>query len=409
MKSFKKSGLLACCIIMLHISARADVVTDWNQVTLLAAKKAGLNSNLTSRIVAIESIAVYDALNSIQPFGSPYHYFKPPAKRASPTAAIVQAAHDVLSYYFPSQRSYFDSALQAIVLKVTDGPVTTGQNVGAGSAAAIIALRRNDGASPNKIYPANVFLQPGAYRPTPVNFQEGINLQWGRVRPFLLKSPGQFRPGPPPVTDTKSFDSALRQVQEIGRLESKTRTEEQTHIARFYMQDAELTVNEAARSLALLQKKSSVNDHALVLMLTAIAEADARIAIWDAKYFYLFWRPVTALNADPDGAVTNNYSLWSPLLSTPPHPSYPCGHCGTVTAGFGILRHFWGDTNNIVLHTTTKDEAPRKITALSVAEKENSLSRIYGGIHYSFDVAAAEKIGQQVAEYVLKVGPKKLK
>ena len=409
MKSFKKSGLLACCIIMLQLTVHADIITDWNQETLLAAKKAGLNSNLTSRIVAIESIAVYDALNSIHPFGSPYHYFKPPAKAASPTAAIVQAAHDVLVYYFPAQRNYFDSLLQATVLNLQDGPVTTGQNVGAGAALSIINFRRNDGSSPNRSYPVPQLLQPGVYRATPANFQEGINEQWGKVRPFLLKSPQQFRPGPPPVTDTKAFDSALKQVQEIGRLESKTRTEAQTHIARFYMQDAELTVNEAARSLALSQKKSSLNDHALVLMLTAIAEADARIAIWDAKYYYLFWRPVTALNADPDGAVTNNYSVWSPLLSTPPHPSYPCGHCGTVTAGFAILRHFWGDTNNIVLHTTTPEEAPRKITALSVAEKENSLSRIYGGIHYSFDVSAAEKLGQQVAEYVLTVGPKKLK
>ncbi len=142
-------------------------------------------------------------------------------------------------------------------------------------------------------------------------------------------------------------------------------------------------------------------------MLTDIAEADARIAIWDAKYFYLFWRPVTALNADKDGVVTNNYTAWTPLLSTPPHPSYPCGHCGTVTAGFVVLRKFFGDKNSYQLHTTTPGEEPRTLKSLSDGESENRWSRVYGGIHYDFDNAASQILGQQVADFVLTKGPGK--
>ena len=142
-------------------------------------------------------------------------------------------------------------------------------------------------------------------------------------------------------------------------------------------------------------------------MLADIAEADARIAIWDGKYNYLLWRPVTALNADADGSVTNNYAKWKPLLETPPHPSYPCGHCGTVTAGFEVLKKFYGDKDTIQLHTTTPGEPARTIKSLSNGEWENGWSRIYGGIHYPFENEAAQKLGEQVADYVLVNGPKK--
>ncbi|MDB5154843.1 MAG: superfamily protein [Mucilaginibacter sp.] len=147
--------------------------------------------------------------------------------------------------------------------------------------------------------------------------------------------------------------------------------------------------------------------NALIFVLTDIAEADARIAIWDAKYDYLFWRPVTSLNADEDGGISNNYAKWTPLIATPPHPSYPCGHCGTVQAGFDVLKKFYGDKNTIELHTTTPGEPVRTIKSLSDGESENSWSRIYGGIHYPFDNAASTKLGKQVADYVLANGPKR--
>jgi hypothetical protein len=386
--------------------ATGNIIIEWNLITVNATKKAGFNSNLGSRIEAIEAIAVYDAVNSIKHIGTPYHYYKSPAGAASAGVAAIQAAHDVLVNYFPGQKTFLDSALANNLKKITEEGIANGQTVGVASAADIIALRANDGADPNTSYAGPLKPGAGEYRPTPAAFAPGINQQWGNVKPFLLTATNQFRPLPPPVPGSDAFKKALNEVSEIGSANSRTRTIEQTHIAQFYKQDAELTVNEAAREL-ISRHGSSLEDAAFIFLLTDIAEADARIAIWDAKYYYLFWRPVTALNADKDGAVTNNYSAWQPLLSTPPHPSYPCGHCGTVTAGFVVLRNFFGDKNEYQLHTTTPGESPRTLQSLSSGESENRWSRIYGGIHYQFDNEASQKLGEHVAEYVLAKGPKK--
>ncbi len=401
--------VITTVIILLSSSrAYADIVTDWNLITVKATKVAGFNSNLGSRIDAIEAIAVYDAVNSIKQFGTPYHYYVHPAGAASAQAAVAQAAHDVLVQYFPAQKPSLDSALASSLQSIKDDGVATGLIVGAASAADIIAVRSNDGADPNVTYPGPATPGVGQYRPTPAVFAPGINQQWGTVKPFLLTSNKQFRPAVPPAIGSDGFKKALAQVADLGNAKSTTRTEDQTHIAQFYKQDAELTVNEAARQLAL-QHNKSIEENALIFLLTDIAEADARLAIWDAKYNYLLWRPVTALNANADGSVTNNYTTWMPLLTTPPHPSYPCGHCGTVTAGFEVLKTFYDDKNTLELHTSTPGEPARTVQSLSLGETENSWSRVYGGIHYSFETEAADNLGRQVAAYVLANGPKKKK
>ncbi len=384
---------------------KGNVIIDWNAITVSATKKAGMNSNLSSRIEAIESIAVYDAVNAIRHIGRPYLYAVAVKGNASPVAAAAAAAHDVLTHYFPAQKASFDSAFNAEINTKSNGSATTaGIEIGRASAAAIIEKRSQDGSDPDISYPGPAHPGIGEYRPTPGAFKPGIDQQWGKVTPFLLLTDSQYRPGPPPAPGTDSFNRALAQVKLIGAEKSAVRTEDQTHIAQFYKQDAELTVNEALRLLAA-GHNTSLEDNALIFLLTDIAEADARIAIWDAKYKYLFWRPVTALNADADGSVSNQYSQWKPLISTPPHPSYPCGHCGTVTAGFEVLKTFFGDSNLIVLHTTTPGEPPRTIHSLGEGEGENEWSRDYGGIHYPFDNKASDRLGRQVADWVLAKGP----
>jgi hypothetical protein len=407
LKTWPGYFIITNLFLLTSYCAHADIISDWNLITVKETKKAGMNSNLGSRIEAIESIAVYDAVNSIKNIGSPYLFLVHPKSGASEEAAAATAAHDVLIHYFPGDQSSLDSALAVSISKITDGKfIQEGKTLGSASAAAIMDARKNDGADPDISYPGPVSPGIGQYRPTPAGFKPGIDWQWGHVKPFLLLTDSQYRPEPPPAPGSEKFKQALAQVAEIGSVNSKTRTDDQTHIAQFYKQDAELTVNEAARAL-VDSHHFSLAENALIFVLTDIAEADARIAIWDAKYTYLFWRPVTALNADVSGVVTNNYSSWTPLISTPPHPSYPCGHCGTVTAGFEVLKTFFGDSNTITLHTTTAGEPARVIHSLGEGEGENEWSRDYGGIHFPFDNVASDHLGKSVAAWTLQHGPKK--
>ncbi len=385
-------------------TADADVIIQWNSVTLKVAKVAKQNSNLATRTVAIEAIAVYDAVNSIKHFGTPYHYNVSAQGPASVKAAVAQAAHDVLIAYFPAQKAFVDSVLTASLQGVTDGPVDAGQKIGAAAAADIIALRSNDRSSPLTTYAGPATASVGAYRPTPAKFAPGIDVEWGNVKPFILESQKQFLPAPPPPVGSEDYKKAIAEVAEIGELKSTKRTEDQTHIAQFYKQDAELTVNEGLRELARIHN-ISIERAALVFALTDIAEADARIEVWGGKYAYLFWRPVTALNAEADGSV-KDYNKWTPLISTPAHPSYPSGHSATVTAGYEILKKFFGDKNELTLHTTTDGEPPRAVDSLSKIEWENGYSRVFGGIHYPFENSAAQDIGRKVANYTLEKGPK---
>jgi membrane-associated phospholipid phosphatase len=411
-KNYSLAAITAAALGSLASSASADVITDWNLITLNATKVApALNSNLGSRIDAIEAIAVYDAVNSINHFGTPYHYYSP--NTGSAQAAAAQAAHDVLVNYFPGQLAALNIDLTNSLNSITDGPIGNGQAVGSAAAADIIALRASDGSSPNVTY-TNTVTTPGAYQLTPnsptvssnFTFAAGINEQWGTVTPFILTNGSQFRPPAPPTAagNNRTYASALNQVKIYGATNSPVQTAAQVHIAQFYKQDAELTVNEAARDLALANNLSLTND-ALLFTLLDIAVADSRIAIWDAKYAYLYWRPITALNASPSGVVTNGYTAWQPTIVTPNHPDYPSGHSGTVTAGSEILAAFFGDVNTFTLHTTTAGESPRTLTSLSQLESDNGLSRIYGGIHYTFDNLEGQAVGALVAAYTLANGP----
>ncbi|MDD5201415.1 MAG: vanadium-dependent haloperoxidase, partial [Terrimicrobiaceae bacterium] len=245
----------------------------------------------------------------------------------------------------------------------------------------------------------------GEWRPTPTGFANGINQQWATLTPFVLGSPSQFRAPAPPAVGSPAYTKALNEVKAIGTGASARHTAAQSAIADFYKQDAEVLVNEATRLLSA-SHALTLGDNALLFALVNIALADARIAVWDSKYFYKFWRPVTALNADPSGLVTNGYTAWTPYIVTPAHPSYPSGHSGTVDAGFEILRSYFGDFNTLTLHfAPDATGTTRTINSLTQGEVENGLSRIYGGIHYSFDNLEGQKIGYSVAGYVLAHGP----
>lgn len=424
------AALAAGLLLALPVaSPQADVITRWNALAISATKTgldgksgAALNSNLASRIHAIEALAVYDAVNAIHHFGKPYAYKGDYSGEASPGAAAsaaAQAAHDVLVALVPgaknAQVALLDKELASSLSKIkangaSDGVIQAGSDVGKAAAAAILSARADDRSSPNRTYagPANPGV--GEWRPTPVPqakgdplFPEGINQQWGEVTPFAIGKAERFAPPPPPKVGSPAYNKALETVKRLGAATNSTRTTDQTHIAQFWKQDAELPVNEAARQLAE-QNFFTLEQNAKLFAAVDVAVADARIATWSAKYKFNYWRPVTALNANPDGSVTNGYADWTPLLPTPSHPSYASGHSATVGAGFEVLKAVFGDYQTLILRTTTTGLTPatRTITTLSQGPRENDLSRVYGGIHYRFDDLAGHGVGEKVARHVLK-------
>ncbi len=403
--------------------ALADAVTDWNLTAIKVSKAqspftgTAQNTNLASRIHAIEAIAVYNAVNSILHFGTAYGgYASVPASPASPDAAAARAARDVLVNFFPAQQSALDSALATSLAAIPDGAAkTNGLAAGSTAAAHIIALRASDGSSPNTTYAGPGAISPGVYQLTPnasnlppvtsgFTFGNGINSQWANVTPFVLTSPGQFRPVPPPALNSAKYIAAYNEAKTLGTTANARHTAAQTSITQFYKQDAEILDNEVARLLSA-SHGLTLAENALLFARLDIAIADVRIAEWDAKYFYLFWRPVTAINANPaTGVVSNNYAAWQPTIVTPNHPSYPSGHSGTVVA-VELLKDYFGDFNTLTIHTTTPGEPARTVKSLTQIEVDNGLSRIYGGIHFSFDNEAGQKLGTDIANYVVAHGP----
>ncbi len=383
---------------------KASVLADWNAITAKVVKQAGQNSNWATRSFAIESIAVYDAVSSVKNYGQKFQYREIPKVPSSAQAAASYAAYSVLVNYFPTQKAYLDSILAKELAKVSDGSIGDAQKIGEGAALAIIQARSADGSQKDQNFKGDNITTVGHYQLTPTEFKPAINQYWATVSPFGLNGIEQFLLPPPPSVGSSDYAKALEQTKELGEKASTKRTSEQSHIAFFYNQDAELGVNEALRLLSIKIQKP-IEQEALIYALVDIAQADARIIVWEAKYNYLFWRPVTALNANANGVVENKYEKWTPLLSTPAHPDYPSGHSATVTAGFEVLKHFYGDANPLTLHTTTAGEPPRNIQTLSQFEEENGLSRIYGGIHYSFDNTNAQDLGKKLARFLIQKYP----
>jgi hypothetical protein len=426
------SSLALALLPSFALQARADVITDWNLYALQVSKAgvsplsgaanpftgSALNTNLATRIHAIESIAVYNAVNSILQFGTAYGSYNVVAPAgASPEAAAAQAAHDVLVNYFPTQQAALDARLAISLSTIPAGPgKTNGITAGSAAAAHIIELRSNDGSAPNTTYPGPSSIAPGIYQLTPnipgasappYTFAPGINYQWKSVTPFVLARGNQYRPEPPPAVGSAKYVKALNQVKVFGDPTNPRHTAELNSIANFYRQDAEILINELTRKLSL-QNSFTLADNALLFARVDLASADIRIAEWEAKYFYLSWRPITALNADSTGAVTNNYAAWKPTLVTPNHPSYPSGHSGTVS-GLEILRAYFPDAlpAGFTIYTTTGEPA-RTVSSLTQIESDNGLSRVYGGIHFSFDNEAGQALGRAVAADVLANGPQLL-
>jgi membrane-associated phospholipid phosphatase len=383
----------------------ASVVLEWNQLAVHAVGQARLAPVFVSRDLAITQAAVYDAVVAIDRSFEPFHAHVQASRGASPEAAAAQAAHDTLSALFPSQAGTFDAALAADLAGIPPGLARQGTDVGREAARQILDWRSTDGSA--AVVPYTPGTDPGDWQPTPPADLPALAPQWPAVTPFALTSGSQFRPGAPPALDSAAYAAAFNEVKDLGGAASTTRTDEQTQIAQFWNDGLGTAFamgywNRIAGQVATDQGLDLVRDARLFALLN-IAEADAQIACWDAKYTYNLWRPVTAVRAaDTDGnPATDPDATWTPLLTTPNFPSYTSAHSTLSAAAAGVLTALFGSD---VHFTVTADGLPgvtRSFDSFEAAAAEAGRSRIYGGIHYQFDNANGQLVGGEVADYLV--------
>jgi hypothetical protein len=406
-----------------------------------------LGPGRASRAMAIVHIAIFEAVHAIT--GGYQSYiglpFAPP--NTSMDAAIAQAAHDTLVALFPSQRASCAAQLTDDLSQIPEGRAKArGRRLGRRAATAILALRAHDGsrrAEPQVSVDFFTGEDPGEWRQDPISQSPlALGAYWGRVKPFVLKSASQFRVPPPPTLTSRAYAAAFAEVQRLGGDGSVTptkRTAEQTEIGIYWAYDGTPSLcapprlyNQIAMQIATQMGTKGV-ELARLLALVNVTMAEAGIAIWESKYYYEFWRPVTGIReaeagTGPTGlgdgnAATLGDPTFTPLGApasnltgpnfTPPFPAYPSGHVGFGGALFQILRNFYqtdeiaftfvsDEFNGVTLDNTgnVRPLIPRGFSSLSEAEEENGQSRIYLGIHWAFDKTEGITQGRRVADYV---------
>jgi hypothetical protein len=400
--TIRNRGAAAVALLALStlaVPAHADVVTDWNLTTVQVAAAAGV-AQRQHRVAAMVHVAMHDAVNSIAPRYHAYAVRIRPSAEASMEAAAVQAAYGVLIRLLPSQAATLAAARSSSLSSIPDGPVKeAGLAVGEAVAAQIVALRSADGSGVDGTYTFGS--GPGEYQATPPTFGSPAVPAWPFVTPFVLKRGNQFRPDGPPSLDSDQWAEDFNETKQLGRVDSSVRTAEQTEIALCGAEPALPMWNRVARMVSA-QRNTGLVENARVFALLNLAMVDATIAVWDGKYTYRFWRPVTAIRAaDTDGnEATEADPAWTPLRPTPLHPEYPSAHAGVSNAAAEVLTRLFGrDTAFSTATSTCPAGVVRSYDSFRAMADEIGESRIYIGFHYRFSIHDGAILGRHVGRW----------
>jgi hypothetical protein len=385
-------------------SGSAAIIT-WNGIAQRASihiAKQSTGHAMTS--IAFVQAAVYDAVVAIEGGYRPYQVRLAQVPDASLDAAVATAAHGVLVHYFPAQQAELDADYATALAVVPDGPAkAAGIAVGQTTASGLIARRQGDG------FEADI----GFTMPTPApgvwQLPEGQSpmTPWvAKLRPFMLRSPDQFRPDPPRALASRTWAADFNEVKAIGSVDSPYRTAEQTDIARFWTTNPIVQYNTAYREIALEWNLDAVQTARLFAMGNLVG-ADALIACFDAKYQYLFWRPQFAIPSgdSDDNPATVGDPAWKPLLGAPPHPEYPSGH-GCLTGAQAKVFATFFRTNRIELDLTSTVpnllQPTRHYASVNDLTEEVMNARVWGGIHFRDATIKGVALGDKVAHWTLK-------
>jgi hypothetical protein len=351
---------------------------------------------------------MHDAIQAIEKRYKPYLATPAANGSESKAAAAAAAARHVLATVCP--------ATAQAALDTAYAPYLAGNDPGlaVGNAAGVTLLTKLRGTTTTLTSPNGT--NPGEWRPTPpANAPMGF-LYLASTEPFVMTSPSQFRPGPAPALSSQKYLREYNEVKEKGSVGSHPAlgacpAPRDTDTARFWSGNFVAQWNQAARDIAL-DRQLSIGDTARLLALANLAMADAAIAVWDSKFHFNYWRPITAIQVDDGIAATVQDPGWTPFIQsghfpagsqTPPYPDYVSGANGLTGAATATLQLFFGtDWVPFEIYKATVPSVaictnPRVYRRISDAAEEVVEARIFLGIHFRAADVEARRLGARVA------------
>lgn len=396
MRTYTISFALLAALVATPAAAQ-NAVTDWS-LTAQNVITAGRSPGSSEYLLALVHAAMYDAVVAVEGRYTPFRVQVQVTAPASPAAAAAAAAYHVLHHRVPSAEPGLTAAFTAYVASLPSGAATqNGLTAGAGVAAQWIALRsddRFDVSVPYQQPPAG----PGVWEPTAP--APPVDVKLAQVRPYVMATPDRFRPGGPRRLSSRAYARAFEEVFELGRVDGAQRTSEQLAVARFW---AEHTAVQWSRNLRRLAMESQLDvvQAGRLLAMAHVASADAVVGCFDAKYAFLSWRPVHAIQrADTDdNPWTTADSTWSALLNVN-HPEYPSAHaCWTAAVTDTLAFFFRTDKADVALDSAVTGTT-RSYSRFSEVSEEVADARIWAGLHFRFSTDDGASLGRQVARLV---------
>jgi hypothetical protein len=377
----------------------ADVVTDWNEKAVAFITKQRLLPPQAERVVASVHVAMFDAVNAIERRYRPYRVAVTAAKDASREAAAIAAAGTVLAGLNPKDAEELRALTAAALAAIAPGSAKAdGIKIGEQVAAKIVAERLADGADAPDAYRPKT--RPGLYVPTPIT----ASSMWPSVKPFAMTSSSQLRPPPPIPLKGEQWAADYNEIKSFGGKTSSKRTARQTEDAQFWLITGPASYYPIVRQL-VAAKHMDLVDSARFMALVSAAVADAYIAVFDAKYHYDFWRPITAIrNGDiDDNPATELEATWQPIDTTPMHPEFPCAHCITSAAVATVIEAALGsaDIPEVSMTSATAPGVTHRWSNVWVYADEVAMARIWAGFHYRFSTRVGQDMGRQIGRLVV--------
>ncbi|MGF6527893.1 vanadium-dependent haloperoxidase [Variovorax sp. PvP013] len=387
------------------VDTGGNAVSSWNEIAIdtinVPAAAAGTPAErrpIDSVDLATVHIAIYDALMAITGTHRPYYVSRVAVASegaVSQPAAVGAAAYGVLKGLYPARTAQYQSAYVEFVDAIPEGAAKTqGLALGAEVAAGVLAARADDGRS--------VVLAPYVPGTAPGRFRgvNPINRFLSSVKPFALTSVSQFRPPAPHALDSAAYAQDLQETRSLGGAANSPRTPAQLEVAQFHTEPPFRFWPRNIRRFARTDR--SLADHARLMAMIYVAQADATIACFEAKYFYESWRPASAITlADTDGnAATDPDPGWTPVVPTPNHPEYPAAHACNAAAIAGAIRNFFGTEKVSYAFDSAITGTTHDFTTTQGLVEEVRGARIYGGMHFRHAMVRGEELGENVTRWV---------